>query len=69
VGEDSEEHRQIDTGYAGVRCNEFSKPIDPRRLGKEVCDYLGDDSVIVMDGGDIHAHVRLCITPIRHAAT
>jgi acetolactate synthase-1/2/3 large subunit len=40
-----------------------SKPIDPRRLGKEVCDYLGDDSVIVMDGGDIHAHV----TPLYHA--
>jgi len=40
-----------------------SKPIDPRRLGKEVCDYLGDDAVIVMDGGDIHAHV----TPLYHA--
>jgi len=42
-----------------------SKPIDPRRLGKEVCDFLGDDSVIVMDGGDIHAHV----TPLFHANT
>jgi len=40
-----------------------SKPIDPRRLGKEVCEFLGDDSVIVMDGGDIHAHV----TPLFHA--
>jgi len=40
-----------------------SKPINPGRLGKEVCDYLGDDSVIVMDGGDIHAHV----TPLYHA--
>ncbi len=40
-----------------------SKPIDPRRLGKEVSEYLGDDSVIVMDGGDIHAHV----TPLYHA--
>jgi len=40
-----------------------SKPIDPRRLGKEVCEFLGDGSVIVMDGGDIHAHV----TPLFHA--
>jgi acetolactate synthase I/II/III large subunit len=40
-----------------------NKPIDPRRLGKEVCEYLGDNSVIVMDGGDIHAHV----TPLYHA--
>jgi acetolactate synthase-1/2/3 large subunit len=40
-----------------------NKPINPGRLGKEVCDYLGDDSVIVMDGGDIHAHV----TPLYHA--
>jgi len=40
-----------------------NKPIAPGRLGKEVCDYLGDDSVIVMDGGDIHAHV----TPLYHA--
>jgi acetolactate synthase-1/2/3 large subunit len=40
-----------------------SKPIDPRRLGKEVSEYLGADSIIVMDGGDIHAHV----TPLYHA--
>ena len=33
------------------------KPIDPRRLGKEVCEFLGEDSYIVMDGGDIQAHV------------
>jgi len=33
------------------------KPIDPRRLGKEVCEFLGKDSYIVMDGGDINAHV------------
>jgi acetolactate synthase-1/2/3 large subunit len=35
-----------------------NKPIDPRRLGKDVCDFLGSskkDSCIVMDGGDIHA--------------
>ncbi len=40
-----------------------NKPIDPRRLGKEVSEFLGDDAVIVMDGGDIHAHV----TPLYHA--
>jgi len=34
-----------------------SKPIDPRRLGKEVVEFLGPDSHIIMDGGDIHAHV------------
>ena len=33
------------------------KPIDPRRLGKEVCEFLGKDSYIVMDGGGIQAHV------------
>ena len=33
------------------------KPIDPRRLGKEVCEFLGKDSYIIMDGGDIQAHV------------
>ena len=38
-------------------------PIDPRFLGKEVCDFLGRDSYIVMDGGDIYAHV----TPLFNA--
>jgi len=33
------------------------KPIDPRRLGKEVCEFLDRDSYIIMDGGDIQAHV------------
>jgi len=33
------------------------KPIDPRRLGKEVCEFLNGDSCIIMDGGDIQAHV------------
>jgi len=33
------------------------KPIDPRRLGKEVCEFLDEDSYIIMDGGDIQAHV------------
>ena len=32
-------------------------PIHPGRLGKEVCEFLGKDSYIVMDGGDINAHV------------
>lgn len=50
-----------DTLEAGASSS--SKPIDPRRLGKEVCEFLGDDSYIVMDGGDIHAHV----TPLYHA--
>lgn len=33
------------------------KPINPSRLGKEVSEFLGKDSYIVMDGGDIFAHV------------
>lgn len=33
------------------------KPIDPRKLGKEVCEFLDKDSYIIMDGGDIQAHV------------
>jgi acetolactate synthase-1/2/3 large subunit len=33
------------------------KPIDPRRLGKEICDFLDKNSHIIMDGGDIQAHV------------
>jgi acetolactate synthase-1/2/3 large subunit len=33
------------------------KPINPSRLGKEVSEFLGKDSCIVMDGGDIFAHV------------
>jgi len=40
------------------------KPIDPRWLGKEVCDFLGTDSYIVMDGGDINAQV----TPLYNAS-
>jgi len=39
------------------------KPIDPRRLGKEVCEFLDRDSYIIMDGGDIQAH----ITPLFQA--
>lgn len=34
-----------------------NKPIDPRRLAKEVCHFLGKDSYVVIDGGDILAHV------------
>ena len=34
-----------------------NKPIDPRRLGKEVCEFLDKDSCIILDGGDIQAHV------------
>ncbi|UCG83003.1 MAG: thiamine pyrophosphate-binding protein, partial [Dehalococcoidia bacterium] len=33
-----------------------NKPIDPRRLAREVCDFVGKDSYIVIDGGDILAH-------------
>ena len=39
-------------------------PVDPRRLGKEVCEFLGRDSYLVMDGGDIRAHV----TPLHCAS-
>lgn len=37
-------------------------PIDPRWLAKEVGEFLGKDSYIVVDGGDIHEHVapRCC---------
>jgi acetolactate synthase-1/2/3 large subunit len=31
------------------------KPIHPSRLGKEVCEFLGKDSYLIMDGGDIFA--------------
>jgi len=34
-----------------------SKPIFPGRLGKEVCEFLGKDSCIVMDGADIQSYV------------
>jgi acetolactate synthase-1/2/3 large subunit len=33
-----------------------NKPIDPRRLAREVCDFVGKDSYIIIDGGDILAH-------------
>jgi acetolactate synthase-1/2/3 large subunit len=33
------------------------KPIHPSRLGLEVCEFMGKDSYLVMDGGDINAHV------------
>jgi len=39
------------------------KPIDPRRLGKEVCEFMGSDSIIVFDGGDVQA----IVTPLYHA--
>jgi acetolactate synthase-1/2/3 large subunit len=38
------------------------QPIDPRRLGKEVCEFLDKDSYIIMDGGDIQAHVTPLFT-------
>jgi len=37
-----------------------NEPIHPGKLGKEVCEFLGSsrkNSCIVMDGGEIHAHV------------
>jgi len=40
------------------------KPIHPGRLGKEVCEFMGNDSHIIMDGGDIFAHV----TPLYKAS-
>lgn len=39
------------------------KPIDPRRLGKDVCDFMGKDSIMVLDGGDIQA----IVTPLVRA--
>lgn len=39
------------------------KPIHPSRLGKEVSEFLGKDSHIIMDGGDIYAQV----TPLYRA--
>jgi acetolactate synthase-1/2/3 large subunit len=39
------------------------KPINPGRLGKEVCEFLGKDSCIVIDGGEIIPHV----TPLYQA--
>jgi len=44
-----------ETLKAGASSNE--KPINPSRLGREVSEFLGGDSCIVMDGGDIFAHV------------
>ena len=32
-------------------------PIDPRRLGKEICDFLDRDSYLVGDGGEIQSHI------------
>jgi acetolactate synthase I/II/III large subunit len=37
-----------------------NKPVHPARMGREVCEFLGlsrENSCIVMDGGEIHAHV------------
>jgi acetolactate synthase-1/2/3 large subunit len=44
-----------ETLHAGASSSDT--PINPSRLGKEVCEFLGKDSHIVMDGGDIFAHV------------
>ncbi len=43
-----------DAAYTGA--SETAKPIDPRTLGKQVCEFMGKDACIVMDGGDIQAH-------------
>ncbi|MBE0479769.1 MAG: thiamine pyrophosphate-binding protein [Dehalococcoidia bacterium] len=44
-----------DTLYAEASSD--MKPIDPRRLGREVCEFADEDTYMVMDGGDIQAHV------------
>ncbi len=44
-----------DTLYSAASSSE--KPIHPCRLGKEVSEFLGKDSYIIMDGGDIFAQV------------
>jgi acetolactate synthase-1/2/3 large subunit len=41
--------------YSGASSSK--KPIDPRRLGKEVCEFLDRESYIIMDGGNIQAHI------------
>jgi len=43
-----------EAAYTGA--SETGKPIDPRTLGKQVCEFMGKDTCIVMDGGDIQAH-------------
>jgi acetolactate synthase-1/2/3 large subunit len=32
-------------------------PINPGRLGKEICEFLGKDAYLVADGGEIQSHV------------
>ena len=41
-----------------------SRPIYPGRVAKEVCEFLGKDSCIVMDGADIQSYV----TPLYSAS-
>jgi acetolactate synthase-1/2/3 large subunit len=51
--------RGSETFINGILYSEASssnKPIDPRRLAREVCDFTQKDSYIVIDGGDILAH-------------
>jgi acetolactate synthase-1/2/3 large subunit len=55
-----------DSIWEAVRSEAFSskKPIDPRRLGREICEFLGKDSYLVADGGEIQSHVvpQYCAT-------
>ena len=39
-----------------IGASETGAPIDPRTLGKKVCEFLGKDACIVTDGGDIQSH-------------
>jgi len=55
--------KTINQILASTGTTSSKKPIDPRRLGKEVCEFLGSDSIMVFDGGDIQA----IVTPLYHA--
>lgn len=44
-----------ETLHAGASSSD--KPIHPARLGKEVCEFMGGDSCLVIDGGDVCSHV------------
>jgi len=55
--------KTINAILASTGTTSSKKPIDPRRLGKEVCEFMGSDGIIVFDGGDIQA----IVTPLYRA--
>jgi acetolactate synthase-1/2/3 large subunit len=62
-GEDTEWIRQVRATAEAVwealraEASSTNRPIDPRRLGKEIVEFLGKDSYLVGDGGEIQSHV------------